>query len=482
MRPRFMPRPVSLLDSHEFRFLNHERSVPPEQYAEPGSDLLWDYNFHYFDGLMAPGSDQRSKVEWIRTWLKHVPIGSRPAWDAYPTSRRILNWVKWASSTDPEPPPLFNANLATQARHLEQTLEFHLMANHLMANAAALTMAGLYFGGDEGDGWLERGGALLAAELDEQFLSDGAHYERSPTYHAVVLEDLLDLVQVARNTNADLPDQVGPVLEAASRWLSLMLRPDGRVPLFNDAAYDQAPDARELLAYSARVRDDEVDPDTDALDLIGPSGYFRYAQGRLFVVGDVGPVGPDYQPGHTHCDMLSFELCWEGRPIIVDTGTSTYQRGPRRHAERGTAAHNTVQLGNREQSEIWASFRVARRASAEHVEVKGRSLSARIRAFPGDWARIERRWHFDGESLVVEELILENPADLPAISRFHFHPAVSLEPSERGWTADDLQLRFEGALRVSRVPYRYAPEFNLLVDALCLEVEFGRALRLHIGP
>jgi len=35
-------------------------------------------------------------------------------------------------------------------------------------------------------------------ELEEQILPDGGHFERSPMYHAMVLEDLLDLLQLPR--------------------------------------------------------------------------------------------------------------------------------------------------------------------------------------------------------------------------------------------------------------------------------------------
>jgi uncharacterized heparinase superfamily protein len=80
------------------------------------------------------------------------------------------------------------------------------------------------------------------------------------------------------------------------------------------------------------------------------------------VVIDCGAIGPDYQPGHAHCDTLSFELVLGGRRVIVDSGVFDYQLSEERAYARSTRAHNTVVVDGKEQSEMWRVFRVARRA------------------------------------------------------------------------------------------------------------------------
>lgn len=478
----FLPRPISCLGSGRFRFLNQERTVYPKDFGKRKDGLLWDYNFHYFDGLLAPLPDYDAKARWVEQWLAHVPVGSRPAWDPYPISRRVCNWIKWSLSSGSHELPGLLPSLASQVRHLERTLEYHLMANHLLANAVAITMAGAFFAGREGDGWLARGSALLEQQLDEQFLPDGAHFELSPIYHSVILEDLLDLMIVARRLGVRLPSVVESRVRSAADWLAHMIRPDGRVPLLNDAAYDQGPRAAEVLAQTERMLGPAPAPG-DGLHYLEGSGYFRYRSGRLFVLGDVGQIGPSYQPGHAHCDMLSFELCWEDRPLIVDTGTSTYEISPRRSAERGTAAHNTVQLNGLEQTEIWAGFRVARRARVEDVVAEAGKISAQIRAFPAAWSRLHRDWRFSrGESMQIEDRILSNPAGLPATTRLHFHPDVKLAGRGDLWSAEGLQIRVEGALAVRNVEYLYAPEFNTLRTARCLEIDFDDHLLTQIHP
>ena len=99
------------------------------------------------------------------------------------------------------------------------------------------------------------------------------------------------------------------------------------------------------------------------------SGFFPKAGTRVLrapgsescLIFDCGPLGPDYQPGHGHCDVLSYELSLHGQRVVVDTGVSTYEPCAERLYERSTAAHNTLRVDGEEQAEVWASFRVGRR-------------------------------------------------------------------------------------------------------------------------
>ena len=62
---------------------------------------------------------------------------------------------------------------------------------------------GACFNGSEANGWLHKGLDILAEQLAEQILSDGGHFERSPMYHAIILEDMLDVLNLAKA----LPDR-----------------------------------------------------------------------------------------------------------------------------------------------------------------------------------------------------------------------------------------------------------------------------------
>ncbi len=129
----------------------------------------------------------------VARWIAENPPAIGTGWEPFPLSLRIANWIKWALGGGNLDDAAISS-LATQLRWLERKIEWHILGNHLLANAKALIMGGLFFEGAEADRWLKRGSGILAAELGEQILGDGGHFELSPMYHALVLEDLFDLL------------------------------------------------------------------------------------------------------------------------------------------------------------------------------------------------------------------------------------------------------------------------------------------------
>ncbi len=181
---------------------------------------------------------------------------------------------------------------------------------------------GTYFEGAEADAWRTKGLALLRRELQEQVLPDGGHFERSPMYHAIVLEDLLDLLQLARvYPGLFAEDDVTAWRETVQRmhrWLRVMTHPDGGIAFFNDAALDIAPTLAALTEYASAlgVACDQA-PLAD-IEALADSGYVRLQTGPAVLIADVGEIGPDYLPGHAHADTLSFELSLQGRRVLVN--------------------------------------------------------------------------------------------------------------------------------------------------------------------
>ena len=420
------------------RFLNEDRSIAGTgAWNDPGAKKLWLYNLHYFDDLNAKESDQRQEwhVPLIRRWIDENPPASGVGWDPYPASLRIVNWIKWTLGGGPIPEDAVRS-LSVQARHLEHCVEYHLLGNHLLANAKALVFAGMFFEGTEGDRWLRKGLDILEREMPEQVLADGGHFERSPMYHALVLEDLLDLVNLGRAYTEGGGDYTRGLTarwsETAFRmrkWLSVMRHPDGEISLFNDAAFGIAPSPGELNAYSERIGLGVVEGSRDGVTHLEESGYIRLQDGEGALFLDVGPPGPDYLPAHGHADTLSFELSLYGKRVIVDTGTSTYDACPDRLYQRGTSAHNTVVVEGKDSSEVWGSFRMARRAKPFGLRIDERPGEVSIDCMHDGYRRLpgkvvhRRRWVFGLGRLRVEDA-LEGRFRI-AEARFLLHPAVN---------------------------------------------------------
>jgi uncharacterized heparinase superfamily protein len=185
------------------------------------------------------------------------------------------------------------------------------------------------------------------------------HFERSPMYQIHVLEDLLALLDL-------LPDAaIQACLKSACRKMAepvcWLRHPSGQFPLFNDAAHNGVRSPADILE-ELRLRNLYTETDVpQGLKRLADAGLVIWHGNPWTVFFDVGPVGPDYQPGHAHADTLSLETSFAGVPLVVDPGTFCYDNDADRQYDRSTAAHNTVCIDDTDSSEVWHIFRVGRR-------------------------------------------------------------------------------------------------------------------------
>jgi uncharacterized heparinase superfamily protein len=479
----FYIREPSWFGDDEFRFLNETHHVRgADGWDRPEIARLWRYHLHYFDDLsrLEASHMRQNHTRLIRRWIDENPAGHGTGWEAYPTSLRIVNWIKWQLLGGSLDDTALN-NLACQTRYLNRSLEYHLLGNHLWSNAKALIFAGLFYRGTEADGWLDRGLSLFAEQCAEQILPDGGHFERSPAYHALATEDVLDLLNLFAVYARDRDTSLEIAAERMLRWLAIMSDGSGQYLSWNDAASGWAPTIVGLTAYAqllaipfARMKDNP------GMTVLSDTGYFRFDSPNYTLWADAAPIGPDYIPGHAHADALHFELHVNGQPLIVDTGTSTYARGRERTYERGTMAHNTVVLGGLDQSEMWDAFRIGRRSRIENLVWGNDWLRAAHTGY--DWlgARHQRTFRFADNSVNILDRIFGETHRLAAIARFHLKPGVAITIRESGFEADGARFTFSGAAAIKQIDCEISDGFNLRAKSLSIEVEFRDCLTTAI--
>src|SRR6185437_6121023 len=469
-------RQASLLTSTRLRVLNREYDLEDCGWDDPAVDKLARYNFHYFDDLNAREAAARSNAQrdLIERWIQDNPPARGSGWEPYPLSLRVVNWIKWLMGGQVAETRWLQS-LAVQARWLTGRLERHLLGNHLFVNAKALIFAGLFFQDAEAESWLRCGTDILCREVSEQVLSDGGQFERSPMYHALACEDVLDLLNivVAQAPSRRLTDLLAGPAARMLYWLRCMTHPDGTMGHFNDSAAGIAPEPAELERYAAELGVVASYPPTEALTHLAASGYLRAARGAAVALLDIGPIGPDYLPAHAHADTLSFELSLGARPVIVNGGTSCYGISAQRQRERGTAAHSTVQIGNADSSEVWAGFRVGRRAHPMELVVDEWDVGCShdgYRYLPGRPTH-RRSWHFGDSELRVEDTV--QPPSPVAVARYILAPDLRLhQDSSTAWRV----LRGDAPVaavevmvgRASASQSQHAPQFGVLMPADCL--------------
>jgi uncharacterized heparinase superfamily protein len=483
-------KPDSLLSETRFRFCNEEHECcTGGDWNRQEWSRLWLYNLHYFDFLSAETYGKEHFQEAIiRRWVAENPPPSGAGWEPYTISRRAVNWLKWVLAGHRLPEEAVQS-LGTQLRFLNRRLEYHLLANHLLANAKALVFGGVMFEGLEAENWLKKGLAILQSELPEQVLGDGGHVERSPMYHAIVLEDVLDLLNLGRAADLPMCGELARYAESMLQWLSCMVHPDGEIALFNDAALGVAPNLGQLCEYAQRLgvrrpvqpegnnRGQNIDSASHVY--LQESGYIRFGLDDLTVIADIGALGPDYQPGHAHADTLSFEASVGKQRLFVDSGTSCYE-GAQRLAQRQTAAHNTVIVDGADSSEVWDSHRVARRARVHDVATGiNASGNFSISAAHDGFRRLtgvgmhRRTWELLAAGLKITDEV-EGRGNHVVCIRFHVHPAVKVEiaapglvrlamPAER-----EIILNLDPKLDVDIQAATYNPQFGVSINNYCV--------------
>jgi Heparinase II/III-like protein/Heparinase II/III N-terminus len=277
--------------------------------------------------------------------------------------------------------------LLASARHLMVELPYTLSSmknNHLLGDALGLiVLARLFPHHRAANRWKRVGERLFSAQLRRHMRTDGSMIEDSLSYHRFVLEML-----VVRTLLGDAPDEVVLALRGASRHLAAIGVFQGDVPQYGDwdegrvlatssdplavtgsAALglvltgDPVPldaDFDELAWYApARTGASDVIASTSGSTTTAVSGGMAYTRrGPWRVWFKVGSA-----PSHGHADLTSVWIEHEGRWLVSDPGTGTYN-GPLivRNGFRTSSAHPVLRINGRDQLGPHRAFRWLRAA------------------------------------------------------------------------------------------------------------------------
>jgi hypothetical protein len=473
----WLKRPKSYFGKGDFCFLNRSYDLGwPIDWDAPGLPKLWQYHLHYFDYLHQPDIDADSGLALIRSWIqRHSPRKRAVGWEPYPVSLRLVNWLKFLSKA-PEVSADILESLYLQASNLNRQVEYHILGNHLFANGKALWWAGIFLNEEK---WIKKGRTIVLHEMDEQFLPDGGHFELSPMYHALAVEDILDLINLCESHRQNAKEESLKALRKKAStslgWFRGLADKNGYMPLLNDSVYGISPTYEELESYASRLRVppcDEDIPSTRIGSWSGQSfsGYWVLRHAPFRLVFDTAPLGPDYLPAHAHCDMLAVLLDYAGKNILTDSGVFQYEDGERRQYARGTAAHNTVVIDNLDQAELWRSFRMGRRGKPTGFALENRSLRCSHNGF-SLWKKDVR--HERTLSLLDSGFSILDKLNGPGQHRydafFHFAPDAIIEKiEERKYQINNcLLIELLGA-QPRLTTSEYYPEFGRSIIRPCL--------------
>lgn len=394
-------------------------------------------------------------VSELHDWRRSNPIGLGINWvSAMEAAIRChaLAWIAALLREDDDAPwpllaELLHAHGAFVARNLSR---FSSANNHLIVELSGLAVVGRVL---DLPRWREAALVELAREAQRQTLLDGVNVEMATHYHMFVLEALLLVAWLERAHGRRLYVIEAVIARMAGYLDAITLRSgavleqgdndDGAiVPLLAPGYAAQLLSAANALAGGAPAASGEgarllCDGAPAARVARGGSRRFTDAgqvvlrSARLHATFDAGPFGFGTLAAHAHCDALAVSVAFDDQPLLVERGTYRYD-GAARDRYRATAAHNTVQIGAREQADATGPFLWARKpvSAIEHCALGEHDV---VRASHDGFAPVRhtRSLLRLGDTLaVIDEL---DAIAEPAVARWHFAPDATLVELAGGW-------------------------------------------------
>ena len=454
-----IPTFSSYSGNRTFEFLNRKNTFDEIDWNFNNFGKLWIYNLNYFEFLNQKGISKEEGLWLIRDFISKKQT-HKDGYDPYPTSLRIINWVKFLSKYEIHD-EIINRQLYADCIRLTKYPEYHILANHLLENGFGLLFGAYYF---RDDALYRKAVKIIRKELKEQILKDGAHYELSPMYHQIILSRVLDSYNLVVSNAWEVKVSLWAILDETAQkmlsWLKNMTFDSGMIPMVNDASPGIAPETKELLEYARSLNI------TKKKTTLLESGYRMFKNDRFELLCDVGQISPSYQPGHSHADNLNFILHIEGIPCIVDTGVSTYEKNNRRFKERSTGAHNVLVVNNENSSQVWSGFRVGRRARTTILQESITGVTAQHDGYRHSGIILQRSFGMTDAQVIITDRIEGRYTENDTRGYIHFHPDIACVREGNAWRIGrQYIIEFTPAVEAIIESYQFADGFNKLREA-----------------
>lgn len=407
--------------------------------------------------------------EYILNWITaHSTIVSEPSTRTLDTGIRVMNWMEalpYLSMlhvlTEDELTRITDSMFAQMQYLKENYLPKYKTSNWGSIQTCAIVSVLPFLRADF------QSNPLYQWALDEMTLQfsiqvypDGMHWEQSTMYHIEVLNYGMKAVHYMGLHLQPCPSVVKEQVYALAKALAGQLMPSGEIETFGDS--DRVC-ARDVLSRAALLFDDstfrfagldELDP--ERLYVLGVPAAQRYAtlpasapqsmhydgedsgmytlrsswdKDASFTMFTNGSLGS----GHGHSDNLHLSVCYQGDPVLIDSGRFTYREDhPLRVQLKGMAAHNGVMIDDKAYcvpSDSWgyADFGLPLKNYVRHADNLHYLEGAMLGHNPLQvWVRkvivIDPAiW------MIVDEVKCDGAHE--AHSRLHFDPAVTVSPA-----------------------------------------------------
>lgn len=329
----------------------------------------------------------------VESWIDQNPFPNGPHYKCgQEISFRILSWVLgvayFRDLMNVELSRKIALHIAVSAKRIDSYLDFATQSvrnNHSLSEALGLILCGTVVDHPEAKGWIKKGVRTLDKETSYQVFADGAYIQHSTNYSRLALDVLSTAVSILRRTDLKPSQQLLTAHGKLFKFLYAMVENSGHtgaVPCLgaNDGALlypfpgSNYLDFRDSIEFAARIhRSISIFPDRAALATAWGLPV-NESMGRQPPLAETSfPVGGfywlktpqmsamlrshSYVTRPSHCDPHHLDLWVDGKNILCDSGSFSYNADPKLIAEFvGMSGHNTVRIDGEEPMERVGHF------------------------------------------------------------------------------------------------------------------------------
>ena len=378
-----------------FRYDAHKHWTEIADYSKDAGDikLVWeksrfsylydiiryDHHFEEDNAAMVFGD--------IMSWIRSNPVNCGPNYRcSQEMSLRVLNWTfalyfyKHSPALTGEVFGQMMHVIYWHLQHVYANIDFSRIAvrnNHAITETLTLHLAGMLFPFfPEAELWKRKGGQWFAEEVAYQVYEDGTFLQFSMNYHRIVAQLLTWAVVLIPKNSKEGVDSM--VLDRAQKTLEFlrtcMVEENGWLPNYgaNDGALffrlsdthyrDYRPQLQGLAAALGRRvaagADEDMQwyglGDTQLAEWRPAMGPHSFATGGYYVLREADTLTfircGRHKDRPSQADNLHLDVWYKGDNILTDAGSYKYNTDDATMRYfNGTAAHNTVMLGDNDQ-------------------------------------------------------------------------------------------------------------------------------------
>lgn len=320
--------------------------------------------------------------------------------------------------------------------------------NHYTSDLVGLLYLGaLFYDNRNGQKWLRLAKKELRKETLNQVLPSGVHYEKSVSYHRLMTEMLSYPVYMLKRVGMDVNVDVMTRIRDMYAYVANYTKPNGMAPLIADNDDGRfAPflkrDFRihnylnDTNSVENKIITNGIEPlfctkDTSA-KLYDDAGVaiIRNAQDYVFINhGGFSGRPKEFKSvvaTHTHNDLLSFELCLNGKELIVDAGTYLYTSSEKdRNHFRSTSKHNTIVVDKEEQNDFVESFSLGRNViKRDLIKTANNEVEGEYKTIKGKLGH-KRRFKYESGQVIITDTLTKGGTGHIAELYLHFSENVN---------------------------------------------------------